>query len=82
MDAQRTPEDQVPKFTHKGWFMLCPIKVAQPESHAPCVAARWLVLEPWFTVNEAAQSLMIWVLTMIDPDYEPMWMFKITGELK
>lgn len=79
-DTQNTAEE--PVFTHKGWFCLCPVKVADPFGAAPCVAARWLILEPWFTVNEAFQTLMIWALTMIDPNYEPMWMFKITGELK
>jgi hypothetical protein len=70
-----------PKFTHKGWFMWCPIKIAEPDSHAPTVAARWLILEPWFTVNEAWQALMIFVLSSLNPDYEPMFMLKITGEI-
>jgi hypothetical protein len=69
-------------FTHKGWFMWCPIKVANPDSDAPVLAARWLILEPWFTVNEAWQNLMIFVLSTINPEFEPMFMFKITGELK
>ncbi len=76
---QLTPD---PKFTHKGWFMLCPIKIAEPDSGAPMVAARWWFLEWWLSINEAFQASQIRVLTLIDPDYEPMWMLRITGELK
>ena len=69
-------------FTHKGWFVLCPIKIAEPFSGNPCVAARWEILEPWFSLNEVIQASMMWILYMLDRDYEPMWMFRVTGELK
>lgn len=69
-------------FTHKGWFLLCPIKAADPFGKSPCLAARWSALDWWFDLNEGLQNSMIAFLTLVNPDYEPMWMFRITGELK
>jgi len=69
------------RFTHKGWFMCCPVKVADPFGEAPVLAARWWWLDPWFIVNEALQGLLINVVSLVDPDYEPMWMIRLTGEL-
>lgn len=68
-------------FTHKGWFMTCPIKIAEPFSETPCLAARWWWLEPWFTLNEGFQQALIFAMELLDEDYEPSFMFSVTGEL-
>jgi hypothetical protein len=70
-----------PKFTHKGWFMLCPIKIADPFDGIPCIAARWWWLEFWFSINEGFQQAQIMFLSLLNPDYEPRFMFKVSGEL-
>jgi hypothetical protein len=71
-----------PTWTHKGWFMLCPIKIAEPESFAPCFAARWAILEPWFTANELLQHIVNYSLSCLDPKFEPMFMYCVTGKWK
>lgn len=72
----------MPIFTHKGWFMLCPIKIAEPFGEAPCLAARWDWLELWFDLNEGFQHALITALSLLNPDYEPQFMFKVTGEIR
>lgn len=71
-----------PVFTHKGWFVWCPIKIANPESPEPCLAARWCWLEFWFDINAGFQQALMMFISLVNPDYEPQFMFKITGELK
>lgn len=78
--SEQLPSEQ--RFTHKGWFMLCPIKIAKPYSEAPCLAPRWWWLELWLDANELLQQAQIWMLSAINPDYEPRFMFKVTGELR
>jgi len=69
------------QFTHKGWMLFCPIKLANVDSDGPTIAARWAVLEPLLTVAEWVQSLVIGLCSLTNPDYEPQWYFKVTGEL-
>lgn len=78
--SESLPSD--PVFTHKGWFMLCPIKIAEPYSEMPCLAPRWWWLELWFSFNEGFQHALITFLSLVNPNYEPQFMFRITGELK
>lgn len=68
-----------PTWTHNGWMLLCPIKVSGLESGELEVAARWDVLEPWLTIQQWCQEAMIWLLTTIDPNYEPAFVFRVTG---
>lgn len=69
-----------PTWTHDGWMLLCQIKLAELDTGHPIVAARWLILEPWLRIQHYAQGAMIWLLSAIDPNYEPAFMFRITGE--
>lgn len=69
-----------PTWTHDGWMLLCPVKLSGVDSGDLIVAARWDLLEPWLTVQHWCQAAMIWLLTLLDPSYEPAWMFRITGE--
>lgn len=72
-----------PKFTHNGWMLFCPIKLAEPFSSAePIIAARWLALEPLLSLAGLVQGLVIWLCSATMPGYEPRWYFKITGERK
>lgn len=74
--------EQSPTFTHYGWFGFCPVKVADPYGGEPCLAARWLILEPLFDLQEVIQGAVIWLCSAMDAEYEPMWRIKITGEYK
>lgn len=71
-----------PKWTHNGWCLFCPIKLAEPDSSAPCVAARWIVLEPLLSVASVVQGLIILLCSLVFFDYEPRFYFRVTGERK
>jgi len=77
-----TKENQAPIFTHKGWMLFCPVKLAGTYSEAPVVAARWAVLEPLLTVAHTVQAFVIFLCSLFIEDYEPNFYFRITGELK
>ena len=68
-------------FTHKGWFWLCPIYLA-PEMPACPVDARHELLQPIFSLCEYFEAARIWLTTLVNPNYAPMFMFCVTGELK
>ena len=70
------------KFTHKGWFGICPIYLAAIDTQCPIIDARCFVFEPLLWVSEGVFCLCIWVMLAIDPGYEPNWPLWITGELK
>ncbi len=70
------------KYTHKGWFFMCPVYLNADDGEGMVVDARWSCLDWWFTVNEWIFRLMVFLRTMIDPYYEPAFPFLVTGELK
>jgi hypothetical protein len=69
-------------FTHYGWFFMCPIYLNANEGDGMAVEARHWMLEPWFTVNELIFAACVWIMTSINPEYEPMFPFRVTGEIK
>jgi hypothetical protein len=69
------------KFTHKGWFFMCPIYLNPNEGEGMNAEARYAWLEWWFTVQEYIFSAMVFICESINPEYEPMFPFYITGEL-
>ena len=79
---QSGAQSEDPRFTHKGWMLFCPIKLAEPYSEAPLVAARWPILDPLFWLSEQVQAVVIGLCSMTSAEYEPQWYFKVTGELK
>lgn len=70
-----------PKWTHKGWLLFCPIKLANPDSWAPDVAARWAAVEYLLDFAELVQGCIIFLCSAFIPDYEPHFFFTVTGEL-
>lgn len=72
--------DAEPVWTHNGWFGFCPVKIAEPYSDAPTLAARWWWLGWLFDLNETVQGLVLTLCSAMIPDYEPMWRIKVTGE--
>lgn len=71
-----------PKFTHKGWFGLCPIYIADLESGEPTLVERHRVFFPLFLLSEFVFGAIFAVQTALDPYYEPEWPIRITGELE
>jgi len=70
------------KYTHKGWFFLCPIYLNADDGEGMAVEARYEWLEPWFTVNYWIFDAMVFLMTLINPEYEPEFPFHVTGEVK
>lgn len=67
------------KTIHKGWFWICPIYLMDLETEEPKVWARLAILEPLFTICQWFESARIMVSSMLIEDYEPEFMFRITG---
>lgn len=70
------------KFTHRGWFGICPVYVSDPEGWAPVIEPRHLLLTLLFWVSEAAIETIHLVRRAMDPQYEGMYFLLITGELE
>ena len=70
-------------YTHKGWFGMCPIYLARIDSPSgPDVDERHWLLTPWMNFNEWLVGAWIFVRSMFDPDYEPMFPMLVTGKLE
>ena len=70
------------KYTHKGWFGFCPIFLANTFSDSPDVTSRTEWLMPVLKFNIWLQELAIAACTLMDPDWEPTWKIRLTGELE
>lgn len=68
-------------YTHKGWFFLCPVYLNPDEGEGMAVDARRPWLDWWFSVNELIFGLTVCIMTAINPEYEPMFPFRVTGEI-
>jgi hypothetical protein len=73
--------DNAPEFTHYGWFGCCPVKIGDLDSDAPVLAPRWMVLEWLFDIQEVVQGLAIGLCSMLNPEYEPQWKIRVSGEI-
>ena len=69
------------KLTHKGWFGFCPVFFGNLESVAPLVVERHWLLLPIMILNEWIFGGMFFFATLINPEYEPEWPLRVTGEL-
>jgi hypothetical protein len=70
------------KYTHKGWFFLCPIYLNANDGEGMAVEARYEWLEWWFTVNHWIFDAMVFLIELVNPEYEPMFPFRVTGEVR
>lgn len=71
------------KATHKGWFLFCPVYVnMELTPEAPHLWARWECLEWLLSVAHWCQVSAIGFLSRVDPDYEPAWAIRLTGDVK
>lgn len=68
-------------FTHKGWFGICPVYLADLESDAPLIDPRHWVLAPLMWASEVMYAVVFHVRGFMDPEFEPVWPIRITGEL-
>ena len=74
-------ECAVSKYTHRGWFGICPILIGNLHTECPCVQPinRWVV--PLFWVSEKGQGAFIWLRTYLNPHYVPEWKLIVTRAL-
>lgn len=70
-------EDDDSHLTLKGWFWFCPIYMSEEDE--PTVAARHPWLEWLFSVAEGFEATRIFFSSLFIPDYEPSFVFRITG---
>lgn len=70
------------RYSHVGFFAFCPVLVGQPFSQSPLVAPRWFWCIPLMHLAIAVQIASIYVCSMMDPDWKPVWRIKITGLIR
>ena len=68
-------------FTHKGWLGICPVYIGGLDDEGPVIAERHWSFIPLMKISEFMQRLCRFVLSAINPHYEPMWAIRVTGEL-
>lgn len=56
------------KATHLGWFLFCPIYVAEWNTQAPVPIPRSNRLDWWLELNFAVCNFVIWLISFIAPD--------------
>lgn len=70
------------KATHKGQIFGCiPVLLDMTDEQVPGVAPRWFWVEPFFWIAELLFGCAVFLRTMVDPEYEPLFPIKITGEV-
>ena len=69
------------KATHQGWFLFCPVYVDMTNPEIPEVCARWPWLEWLMDPALWCQEAAIMFLSLTNPDYEPAFSIRLTGEL-
>jgi hypothetical protein len=69
------------KFTHKGYFCgVVPIYLDMTNEEAPLIVERHWSFLPLFILIEFVFGICVFLRTMVDREYEPMYPLKITGE--
>jgi hypothetical protein len=69
------------EWTHKGWLLMCPIYISEIDTDCPVIMERWDILSSWLWVNEQLSMALIGLLSLMNPDYEPAFVIRVTGEL-
>ena len=68
-------------YTHKGWFLMCPVYFEGLESGEPGVDERHWSLSWWMDFNHWLCGAYIFIRTTLDAEYEPAFPFIVTGKL-
>lgn len=66
-------------ITHKGWFFLCPVLLADVETDAPYMETRRFIPDWWLTVNLEVVDFFLFIADMMG--CEPMYPILITGKI-
>lgn len=65
-------------FSHRGWFMACPVYVGGLSGKGMHLQERNGIPEWWLAVNGWAQGAIITLISLVDPFYEPAWGVYVT----
>ena len=60
--------DRVWRCTHSGWFLACPVYIADADTKTPCILPRH-VPAAWLDVNVWIQQYIVnWIMCFICPE--------------
>lgn len=80
--GQISREELGTRYTHYGWFCgLCPVYLADLGSEGPTVVERNWVPSWWMGIVEWLFGQFIFVNSLLDPEYEPMFPIAISGKI-
>ena len=68
-------------LTHRGWFGLCPVYFGDLNSEAPMVVPRHALFEPLMSLSEILYDVAAYCCQVINPQFEPQWPLRVTGQL-
>lgn len=69
------------KFTHKGWFGVCPVYFMGIDTEGTVVEPRHWSLTPLMMFSEGLYWLVFRCCEAMSPTYQPEWPLMVTGEL-
>jgi len=76
-----TPADLRKHFTHRGWLGFCPVYMALEGTDGMLIQERNGIPAWWLGFAEMVMGCLITVLSLVDPWWEPQFMFIETGEI-
>jgi hypothetical protein len=68
-------------YTHKGWFGVCPIYLADTYTDGPTLIERRPLFRPLMLLSELGFSLAMTTLDLMGDESERLFLLRITGEL-
>lgn len=68
-------------FTHKGWLWFCPVYLNANQHEDGRVEPRHWSLYVFFMLAFVLEFVRIFISSCLIRDYEPEFMFLVTGEL-
>jgi len=74
-------EYQEPTWTHKGFFGICPVYVANPDSPMPCITPRHEYLDVLIHVSEYSFAFYFWLRSLWNPEYDGTFPILLTARL-
>lgn len=69
------------KYTHYGWFGFCPVYISDPYGPCPELTHRHEWLAWVLQLNIKLQEMAIFVCSMMDPYWTPVWKIRLSGKL-
>lgn len=70
------------KYTHKGWFGVCPVYFANLDGEAPNIHQRHDLFLPLFMLSEWVFGIVSFMVYSLNPELQLGWPMLITAEMK